>query len=44
MANIELAVDHLQRAGGHLRREVATAITRKRAPLLLYRLAEPPVT
>jgi ribosome-binding factor A len=37
------ALDRLQRASGHLRFEVATAITRKRAPLLMYRLAEPAV-
>jgi ribosome-binding factor A len=33
--------DHLARASGHLRSEVATAITRKRAPVLVYRLAGP---
>jgi ribosome-binding factor A len=43
MAEVELVVDHLHRASGHLRCEVATAVTRKRAPLLLYRLAEPSV-
>lgn len=32
---------HLERASGHLRYEVAAAVTRKRAPTLLYRLAEP---
>jgi ribosome-binding factor A len=37
----ECAVDHLQRASGHLRSEVAIAITRRRAPLLVYRLAAP---
>jgi ribosome-binding factor A len=42
-AEVGLVVDHLHRASGHLRSEVATAVTRKRAPLLLYRLAEPPV-
>ena len=42
MAEVGLVVDHLHRASGHLRSEVATAVTRKRAPLLLYRLAEPP--
>ena len=30
---------HLSRASGHLRGEVAGAITRKRAPVLVYRLA-----
>jgi ribosome-binding factor A len=30
---------HLSRASGHLRGEVATAITRKRTPVLIYRLA-----
>jgi ribosome-binding factor A len=34
--------DHLSRASGHLRSEVATAITRKRAPVLVYRLAVRP--
>ncbi len=34
-------LDHLQHAGGHLRREVAAAVTRKRAPLLVYRLGGP---
>lgn len=34
-------LDHLQHAGGHLRREVAAAVTRKRAPLLVYRLVGP---
>ena len=42
VAEAAIVVDHLQRASGHLRCEVATAVTRKRAPLLLYRLAEPP--
>jgi ribosome-binding factor A len=32
---------HLAHASGHLRSEVATAITRKRAPVLVYRLAGP---
>ena len=34
--------DHLVRASGHLRSEVAGAITRKRAPVLVYRLAADP--
>ena len=34
--------DHLVRAAGHLRSEVAGAITRKRAPVLVYRLAANP--
>jgi ribosome-binding factor A len=34
-------LDHLHRASGHLRFEVAAAVTRKRAPLLIYRLADP---
>ncbi len=33
--------DHLAKASGHLRSEVAGAITRKRAPVLVYRLAAP---
>jgi ribosome-binding factor A len=41
VAEAAIVVDHLQRASGHLRTEVAMAVTRKRAPLLLYRLAEP---
>jgi ribosome-binding factor A len=36
----DVVLDHLNRAGGHLRFEVAAAVTRKRTPLLLYRLAE----
>jgi ribosome-binding factor A len=35
---------HLEHASGHLRSEVAAAVTRKRAPSLLYRLAEPALT
>jgi ribosome-binding factor A len=37
----QAVLEHLQHAGGHLRYEVASAVTRKRAPLLVYRLAEP---
>jgi ribosome-binding factor A len=33
-------LNHLARASGHLRYQVASAITRKRAPLLEYRLAD----
>jgi ribosome-binding factor A len=33
--------NHLARAAGHLRGEVAGAITRKKAPVLVYRLAPP---
>jgi len=40
---LEVVLDHLQRANGHLRCEVATAVTRKRTPLLMYRLADPVV-
>jgi ribosome-binding factor A len=36
-------MDHLARASGHLRAEVAHAITRKRTPTLTYRLAAPTV-
>jgi ribosome-binding factor A len=36
-----VVLDHLNHASGHLRREVASAVTRKRTPLLVYRLAEP---
>jgi ribosome-binding factor A len=42
MGEVELVVDHLHRASGHLRCEIATAVTRRRAPLLHYRLADPP--
>ncbi|MDG3007354.1 ribosome-binding factor A [Paludisphaera mucosa] len=31
--------DHLSRASGHLRGEIAQAITRKRAPVLIYHIA-----
>src|SRR5262245_15994007 len=37
----EFVLGHLQHASGHLRYEVAAAVTRKRAPLLVYRLADP---
>jgi ribosome-binding factor A len=40
-AGPEVVLDHLNRASGHLRFEVAASVTRKRAPLLLYRLAGP---
>jgi ribosome-binding factor A len=36
----EAVLEHLQHAGGHLRREVASAVTRRRAPLLVYRLGD----
>jgi ribosome-binding factor A len=39
----ESVLGHLQHASGHLRCEVAAAVTRKRAPLLVYRLADPVV-
>jgi hypothetical protein len=35
-------VRNLQRAAGHLRSEVAGAITRRRAPMLTYRLVTSP--
>ena len=35
--------EHLSRAAGHLRSEVANAITRKRTPVLVYRLVANPV-
>lgn len=38
-AGFERLHEHLARASGHLRSEVASAITRKRAPVLVYRLA-----
>ena len=40
-AGPKVVVEHLEKASGHLRHEIAAAVTRKRAPLLLYRLAEP---
>jgi ribosome-binding factor A len=40
-ARPQVVMEHLERASGHLRYEIASAVTRKRAPLLLYRLAEP---
>jgi ribosome-binding factor A len=39
-----VVLEHLDRAGGHLRCEVAAAVTRKRAPLLFYRVAEPAIS
>ncbi len=36
-----VVLEHLERASGHLRYEIAAAVTRKRAPLLHYRLADP---
>ena len=36
--DLGLVHKHLAHASGHLRSEVATAITRKRAPVLVYRL------
>ena len=36
----DLILAHLGRAAGWLRSEVATAITRKRAPMLVYRVVE----
>jgi len=35
---VDRVEDHLARASGHLRGEVAQAITRKRAPVLIYHL------
>ena len=40
-AGPKVVMEHLERASGHLRYEIAAAVTRKRAPLLHYRLAEP---
>jgi ribosome-binding factor A len=39
----ETVLEHLRHASGHLRCEVAAAVTRKRAPLLVYHLAGPPL-
>jgi ribosome-binding factor A len=41
MAAVGQVMQHLERASGHLRSEVATAVTRKRAPVLVYRIADP---
>jgi ribosome-binding factor A len=38
---LEAVVEHLHHADGHLRREVAAAVTRRHVPLLVYRLADP---
>ena len=43
-AGPKVVMDHLERASGHLRYEIAASVTRKRAPLLFYRLAEPALT
>jgi hypothetical protein len=40
-AGPKVVMDHLERASGHLRYEIAASVTRMRAPLLFYRLAEP---
>jgi hypothetical protein len=40
-SSAKAVASHLARAGGHLRCEIAASVTRKRAPLLFYRLAEP---
>ena len=40
-AGPKVVMDHLERASVHLRYEIAASVTRKRAPLLFYRLAEP---
>jgi ribosome-binding factor A len=34
-------LEHLERATGYLRCEIAAAVTRKRAPVLVYQLVEP---
>jgi ribosome-binding factor A len=40
-AGPKVVIEHLERASGHLRYEIAAAVTRRRAPVLLYRIAEP---
>jgi ribosome-binding factor A len=40
-AGPKVVMQHLEHASGHLRYEISSAVTRRRAPLLLYRLAEP---
>jgi len=39
----EAVLERLRHAGGHLRREVAAAVTRRHAPLLVYRLQGPSI-
>jgi ribosome-binding factor A len=39
----EVVLERLQHASGHLRCEVAAAVTRKRAPLLVYHLRDPAI-
>lgn len=39
--DVQQVMDHLQRAGGRLRSEVASAIHRKRVPQLIFRLSYP---
>jgi ribosome-binding factor A len=34
-------LEHVERAAGHLRSEIAASVTRKRAPVLVYQLVEP---
>ena len=34
-------LEHIEHAAGHLRSEIAAAVTRKRAPVLVYQLVEP---
>ena len=34
-------LEHIEHAAGHLRCEIAAAVTRKRAPVLVYQLVEP---
>jgi ribosome-binding factor A len=34
-------LEHIEHAAGHLRCEIASAVTRKRAPVLVYQLVEP---
>lgn len=34
-------LEHVEHATGHLRSEIAAAVTRKRAPVLVYQLVEP---
>ena len=39
----EVVMEHLNTASGHLRYQTAAALTRRRVPLLLYRLADPAI-
>jgi ribosome-binding factor A len=41
MIEVGSVLEHIEHATGHLRSEIAAAVTRKRAPVLVYQLVEP---